>query len=106
MFLLIATYGLRNTGARVQEIADLRASDLQLTKLFPVRLFGKGIELSGSWIIVGAQRAIIRVSALPWGRDASSSVPAKKQRAVRPRRSPMRQTRLVRRYCRSGLPSN
>ena len=31
-----------NTGARVQEIADLRASDLQLTKPFQVRLFGKG----------------------------------------------------------------
>ena len=31
-----------NTGARVQEIADLQASDLQLTKPFQVRLFGKG----------------------------------------------------------------
>jgi site-specific recombinase XerD len=31
-----------NTGARVQEIADLRACDLQLTKPFQVRLFGKG----------------------------------------------------------------
>jgi integrase/recombinase XerD len=31
-----------NTGARVQEIADLRASDLQLTRPFQVRLFGKG----------------------------------------------------------------
>lgn len=31
-----------NTGARVQEVADLRASDLQLTKPFQVRLFGKG----------------------------------------------------------------
>ena len=29
-------------GARVQEIADLRACDLQLTKPFQVRLFGKG----------------------------------------------------------------
>jgi integrase/recombinase XerD len=31
-----------NTGARVQEVADLRACDLQLTKPFQVRLFGKG----------------------------------------------------------------
>ena len=31
-----------NTGGRVQEIADLRASDLQLTRPFQVRLFGKG----------------------------------------------------------------
>ena len=31
-----------NTGGRVQEIADLCACDLQLTKPFQVRLFGKG----------------------------------------------------------------
>jgi len=31
-----------NTGARVQEIADLRVRDLQLVKPFQVRLFGKG----------------------------------------------------------------
>ena len=31
-----------NTGARVQEIADVCACDLQLTKPFQVRLFGKG----------------------------------------------------------------
>jgi site-specific recombinase XerD len=31
-----------NTGGRVQEIADLRVCDLQLTKPFQVRLFGKG----------------------------------------------------------------
>ena len=31
-----------NTGARVQEILDLRARDLQLTKPFQVRLLGKG----------------------------------------------------------------
>lgn len=31
-----------NTGGRVQEIADLRACDLQLTKPFQTRLFGKG----------------------------------------------------------------
>jgi len=31
-----------NTGGRVQEIANLRTCDLQLTKPFQVRLFGKG----------------------------------------------------------------
>jgi integrase/recombinase XerD len=31
-----------NTGGRVQEIVDLRVCDLQLTKPFQVRLFGKG----------------------------------------------------------------
>jgi site-specific recombinase XerD len=31
-----------NTGARVQEILDLRAGDLQLTKPYQVRLMGKG----------------------------------------------------------------
>ena len=39
-YALLAT--MFNTGARVQEIADLRACDLQLTKPFQVRLFGKG----------------------------------------------------------------
>jgi integrase/recombinase XerD len=39
-YALLAT--MFNTGGRVQEIANLRASDLQLTKPFQVRLFGKG----------------------------------------------------------------
>jgi integrase len=39
-YALLAT--MFNTGARVQEIVDLRACDLQLTKPFQVRLFGKG----------------------------------------------------------------
>ncbi|MGA7931182.1 MAG: tyrosine-type recombinase/integrase [Candidatus Sulfotelmatobacter sp.] len=39
-YALLAT--MFNTGARVQEIVDLRASDLQLTRPFQVRLFGKG----------------------------------------------------------------
>jgi site-specific recombinase XerD len=39
-YALLAT--MFNTGARVQEIADLRASDLQLIKPFQVRVFGKG----------------------------------------------------------------
>ena len=39
-YALLAT--MFNTGARVQEIADLRVCDLQLIKPFQVRLFGKG----------------------------------------------------------------
>ena len=39
-YALLAT--MFNTGARVQEIADLRACDLRLTKPFQVRLLGKG----------------------------------------------------------------
>lgn len=39
-YALLAT--MFNTGARVQEILDLRAYDLQLIKPFQVRLFGKG----------------------------------------------------------------
>jgi integrase/recombinase XerD len=39
-YLLLAL--LFNTGARVQEILDLRAIDLQLTKPYQVRLLGKG----------------------------------------------------------------
>jgi site-specific recombinase XerD len=39
-YALVAT--LFNTGARVQELVDLRACDLQLVRPFQVRLFGKG----------------------------------------------------------------
>jgi integrase/recombinase XerD len=39
-YALLAT--MFNIGGRVQETADLRASDLYLTKPFQVRLFGKG----------------------------------------------------------------
>lgn len=39
-YALLAT--LFNTGARVQEVLDTRAHDLQLTKPFQIRLFGKG----------------------------------------------------------------
>ena len=39
-YTLVAT--LFNTGARVQEIVDLRACDLQLVRPFHARLFGKG----------------------------------------------------------------
>ena len=39
-YALLAT--MFNTGARVQEIVDLRASGLQLTKPYQLRLFGKG----------------------------------------------------------------
>ena len=44
-YALLAT--MFNTGARVQEIADLRIRDLQLIKPFQVRLFGKGKSLLG-----------------------------------------------------------
>lgn len=39
-YALVAT--LFNTGARVQEIVDLRACDVQLVRPFQARLFGKG----------------------------------------------------------------
>jgi integrase/recombinase XerD len=39
-YALLAT--MFNSGGRVQEVVDLRACDLQLTKPFQVRLFGKG----------------------------------------------------------------
>ena len=39
-YALLAT--MFNTGARVQELLDIRAGDLQLNKPFLVRLFGKG----------------------------------------------------------------
>lgn len=39
-YALLAT--MFNTGARVQEVIDLRASGLQLTKPYQLRLFGKG----------------------------------------------------------------
>ncbi|MGA9510682.1 MAG: tyrosine-type recombinase/integrase [Candidatus Sulfotelmatobacter sp.] len=39
-YALLAT--MFNTGARVQEIVDLRARDLQLIRPFQIRLFGKG----------------------------------------------------------------
>ena len=39
-YALMAT--MFNTGGRVQEIGDLRVRDLQLTRPFQVRLFGKG----------------------------------------------------------------
>ena len=39
-YVLLAT--MFNTGARVQEVLDLRARDLQLVRPYQVRLFGKG----------------------------------------------------------------
>jgi site-specific recombinase XerD len=39
-YVLLAT--MFNTGARVQEIVDLQARDLQLMRPFQIRLFGKG----------------------------------------------------------------
>ncbi len=45
-YTLLAT--MFNTGARVQEILDLRASDLQLTKPYQLRLMGKGRKGGGA----------------------------------------------------------
>jgi integrase/recombinase XerD len=42
-YTLLAT--LFNTGARVQELLDVRATDLQLTKPYQVRLVGKGRKI-------------------------------------------------------------
>ena len=42
LFPAVLLQTMFNTGARVQEIADLRVRDLQLVKPFQVRLFGKG----------------------------------------------------------------
>src|SRR5205823_4071855 len=39
-YALVST--MFNTGARVQEVADLRVRDLQLIRPYQVRLFGKG----------------------------------------------------------------
>ena len=39
-YALLAT--MSNTGARVQEVVDLRARDLQLSRPYQLRLFGKG----------------------------------------------------------------
>ncbi|HKD44502.1 MAG TPA: site-specific integrase, partial [Candidatus Angelobacter sp.] len=58
-YALLAT--MLNTGARVQEIADLRASDLQLTRPFQVRLFGKSQEA------VGKALETIRPKPCPFG---------------------------------------
>jgi integrase/recombinase XerD len=52
-YVLMAT--MFNTGARVQEILDLRAGDLQLTKPYQLRLVGKGQKVR--WCPVWPQTA-------------------------------------------------
>jgi integrase/recombinase XerD len=52
-YALIAT--MFNTGARVQEILDVRASDLQLTKPYQLRLVGKGRKVR--WCPLWSQTA-------------------------------------------------
>ena len=60
-YALLAT--MFNTGGRVQEIADLRACDLQLTKPFQVRLFGKGRK--ERYCPLWPQTAAVLTSVLP-----------------------------------------
>jgi site-specific recombinase XerD len=68
-YALLAT--MFNTGARVQEIADLRVCDLQLTKPFQVRLFGKGRKerYCPLW---PQTAAVLRAFSKEWNRDPRS----------------------------------
>jgi site-specific recombinase XerD len=71
-YALLAT--MFNTGARVQEILDLRPSDLQLTKPLQLRLVGKGRRerICPLW----PQTAALLRSLLPeWGMDPRSTEP-------------------------------
>ncbi len=69
-YALLAT--MFNTGARVQEILDLRPRDLQLSKPLQVRLLGKGRKerICPLW----PQTATLLQSLLPeWGMDLGST---------------------------------
>lgn len=69
-YALLAT--MFNTGARVQEILDLRPCDLQLSKPLQVRLVGKGRKerICPLWL----QTATLLQSLLPeWGMDLGST---------------------------------
>lgn len=71
-YALLAT--MFNTGARVQEILDLRPCDLQLSKPLQVRLVGKGRKerICPLW----PQTATLLQSLLPeWGMDLGSTEP-------------------------------
>jgi integrase/recombinase XerD len=71
-YTLLAT--MFNTGARVQEILDLRASDLQLTKPHQVRLVGKGRKVR--WCPLWPQTAkLVRASCLERQLDLHSDAP-------------------------------
>jgi len=71
-YALLAT--MFNTGARVQEILDLRASDLQLTKPYQLRLVGKGRKVR--WCPLWPQTAnLVRAWCLERQLDLRSDAP-------------------------------
>ena len=71
-YTLLAT--MFNTGARVQEILDLRASDLQLTKPYQLRLVGKGRKVR--WCPLWPQTAtLVRAWCLERQLDLRSDAP-------------------------------
>jgi site-specific recombinase XerD len=71
-YTLVAT--MFNTGARVQEILDLRASDLQLTKPYQLRLVGKGRKVR--WCPLWPQTAkLVRAWCLEQHLDLRSDAP-------------------------------
>jgi site-specific recombinase XerD len=71
-YALLAT--MFNTGARVQEILELRASDLQLTKPYQLRLVGKGRKVR--WCPLWPQTAkLLRAWCLERQLDLRSDAP-------------------------------
>jgi site-specific recombinase XerD len=71
-YTLLAT--MFNTGARVQEILDLRATDLQLTKPYQLRLMGKGRKVR--WCPVWPQTAqLLRAWCAERSLDLRSDAP-------------------------------
>jgi site-specific recombinase XerD len=71
-YALIAT--MFNTGARVQEILDLRAHDLQLTKPYQLRLVGKGRKVR--WCPLWSQTAqLLRAWCTERALDLRSEAP-------------------------------
>jgi integrase/recombinase XerD len=71
-YALLAT--MFNTGARVQEILDLRTNDLQLTKPYQLRLVGKGRKVR--WCPLWPQTAkLVRAWCLEQQLDLRSEAP-------------------------------
>jgi site-specific recombinase XerD len=70
-YTLVAT--MFNTGARVQEILDLRASDLQITKPYQLRLVGKGRKVR--WCPLWSQTAQLRGPGASNGGWTSAPMP-------------------------------
>jgi integrase/recombinase XerD len=63
-----------NTGARVQEILDVRARDLQLTKPYQLRLFGKGRKVR--WCPLWTQTAqLLRAWCVERALDLQADAP-------------------------------